>query len=171
MRQRLLVVLVVLMFTTVVLCDNGTAASPTPTITLPPTIQSQTTTTTTTTTTTVQPKQTTLAPTNPDERRCTEKDFGSTLGECDKATNTMLVVWYKKNDCVGDFPASTRTIPCDIKCKNGQVLRTPETSCRDCPTGTYSFSEGTNIASWSEEKRDPNIKTYCEGPGCRQNTG
>jgi hypothetical protein len=138
-----------------------------PTTTLPSTTTVGPTTTVKITTTAVP---TTVAPTT-SSHTCKPEDFGSTFGECDPQTNTMLIVYYKKKDCTGDTPASTKRIPCDIQCNNGQVLTPPNTNCTNCPSGYYSFSEGMSIVNWNAEIRNPNLKTYCVGDKCRTLAG
>jgi hypothetical protein len=94
---------------------------------------------------------------------CKSEDFGVTYSPCDKETNTIRIIHYKKRACGPSgamLPFSSETIPCNITCQNGYYLAAPATLCQKCPKGHYSFSEGDNIDDWTRPY--PGIVTKCE---------
>ncbi|KAL0480069.1 hypothetical protein AKO1_010943 [Acrasis kona] len=106
----------------------------------------------------------TIPPTAPD---CKPEDIGSMYSDCDKSTNTMTVLYYKKIPCKKELPSPSITVPCNLNCDNGQILEAPNTACTKCPPGGVSFSEGININNWSSLS-DPNLSTTCIGRHCKR---
>lgn len=100
---------------------------------------------------------------------CTQDDFGATYSECDPTTNQILIVHYKKNNCVesGTYsvPPSNSFIPCNITCSNGEYLKAPATQCAKCEKGHFSFSEGEYIHDWSS--MPTSMVTSCDSD-CQQ---
>jgi len=100
----------------------------------------------------------------PGYRMCDADDIVYWYSDCYQSERSLQFAWKSDANCTGgvELPQPQSHLPCPITCEAGDYLPLGQTTCKECPSGTFSLGGGFRVLDWDEwPTRVLQFNTYC----------